>query len=61
MHWLLYLQSIGRTLRKTEGKDIAVLYDIADDLKYKKNKSNYTLLHFEHRLKTYAEEKFPFK
>lgn len=55
------LQSIGRTLRKTEGKDIAILYDIADDLKYKNNKSNYTLLHFEHRLKTYAEEKFPFK
>lgn len=55
------LQSIGRALRKTDDKKIAVLYDIADDLKYKKYKDNYTLKHFEIRLQTYIEEKFNFK
>lgn len=54
------LQSIGRGLRKSEEKESAVLYDIADDLKYK-SRSNYTLLHFIERIKTYGEEKFPYK
>jgi superfamily II DNA or RNA helicase len=54
------LQSIGRGLRQSEGKDKATLYDIADDLRYKKH-MNYTLRHFIERVKIYTEEKFPFK
>ena len=54
------LQSIGRGLRKVEGKEIATLYDIADDLVHKKQ-MNYTLRHFVERVKIYTEEKFPFK
>ena len=54
------LQSIGRGLRQNEGKEIATLYDISDDLRYKKH-MNYTLKHFVERTKIYNEEKFPFK
>ena len=54
------LQSIGRGLRQSDGKEIATLYDIADDLRYKKH-MNYTLKHFVERTKIYNEEKFPFK
>ena len=54
------LQSIGRGLRQSEGKEIATLYDIADDLRYKKH-MNYTLKHFVERTKIYNNEQFPFK
>jgi superfamily II DNA or RNA helicase len=54
------LQSIGRSLRQSDGKEIATLYDIADDLRYKKH-MNYTLKHFVERTKIYNNEKFPFK
>jgi superfamily II DNA or RNA helicase len=54
------LQSIGRGLRQSEGKDMATLYDISDDLRYKKH-INYTLKHFIERTKIYTEEQFPFK
>jgi len=54
------LQSIGRGLRQNEGKEIATLYDVSDDLRYKKH-MNYTLKHFVERTKIYNEEKFPFK
>jgi superfamily II DNA or RNA helicase len=54
------LQSIGRGLRKSEGKEIATLYDIADDLRVGKH-MNFTLKHFVERVKIYTEEKFPFK
>ena len=54
------LQSIGRGLRKSEKKEKACLYDIADDLRYKKH-MNFTLKHFVERSKIYTEEKFPFK
>jgi len=54
------LQSIGRGLRQSEGKEIATLYDIADDLRYKKH-MNYTLKHFVERTKIYNDEQFPFK
>ena len=54
------LQSIGRGLRQNEGKEVATLYDISDDLRYKKH-MNYTLKHFVERTKIYNEEKFPFK
>jgi len=54
------LQSIGRGLRNSEGKNKATLYDIADDLRYKKH-MNFTLKHFVERVKIYTEEKFSFK
>tara|TARA_R110000824_G_scaffold190016_2_gene371405 strand:- start:1067 stop:2257 length:1191 start_codon:yes stop_codon:yes gene_type:complete len=54
------LQSIGRQLRKSEHKDIAKLYDIADDLHWKVYK-NHTLRHYERRLKIYQTEGFEYK
>jgi superfamily II DNA or RNA helicase len=54
------LQAIGRVLRLNENKQEAVLYDISDDLRYKKHQ-NYTLTHFQERVKIYNEEKFDFK
>jgi superfamily II DNA or RNA helicase len=54
------LQSIGRGLRKKDGKTECNLYDIADDLHWKSTK-NHTLNHFAERLKTYSEENFEFK
>ena len=54
------LQSIGRGLRQADGKDVATLYDISDDLRYKKH-MNYTLKHFVERTKIYNDESFPFK
>ena len=52
------LQSIGRGLRKSKQKTVATLYDIADNLSHGEKK-NYTLGHFEERIKIYEEEKFP--
>ena len=54
------LQSIGRGLRQSSGKEQATLYDIADDLRHKKH-MNFTLRHFVERAKIYNEEKFSFK
>jgi superfamily II DNA or RNA helicase len=54
------LQSIGRGLRLSESKQVATLYDIVDDLKWKSRK-NFTLEHFLERMKTYNEEKFKVK
>ena len=54
------LQSIGRGLRKSDTKDSATLFDIADDMSWKTRK-NFTLLHFMERIKTYNEEKFSYK
>lgn len=54
------LQSIGRSLRKSDTKSSATLYDIADDMRHKKHE-NYTLKHFQERIKIYSEEKFQFK
>jgi len=54
------LQSIGRTLRKGNGSDKAVLYDIADDLSVG-SFSNYTLNHFKKRIEIYSSEEFDFK
>ena len=52
------LQSIGRGLRKSNFKKMATLYDVADDLKHKEKK-NYTLEHYEERVRIYKEERFP--
>ena len=54
------LQSIGRGLRKSDSKDIATLFDIADDLSWR-TKKNFTLLHFLERIKIYNEEQFNYK
>ncbi len=54
------LQSIGRVLRKGEGKDIATLYDIADDISSDK-RPNYTFNHLLERIKIYQEENFKYE
>lgn len=54
------LQSIGRGLRKSDSKAICTLYDIADDLQYKKS-INHTLRHLYERVKIYNEEQFDYK
>ena len=54
------LQSIGRGLRLGANKEIATLYDIADDITYKSRK-NFTLEHFMERMKIYNEQKFDYK
>ena len=54
------LQSIGRALRKGDNKEIATLYDIADDLSYK-SWNNHTIKHFAERVKIYNEEEFDYK
>ena len=51
------LQSIGRGLRKTEGKESMRLFDIADDLQT----DNYTLSHLKERINTYNGENFPYE
>ena len=54
------LQSIGRVLRQYRGKEVATLYDIADDIT-RDNGKNYTLLHLFERLKIYKEENFNYE
>ena len=51
------LQSIGRGLRKTDGKDKLRLFDIADDL----GCENYTLNHLKDRINIYNEERFNYE
>lgn len=55
-------QSIGRTLRKHETKERAILYDIADDLRGNRRKQlNYTMSHFKSRVEMYYKEGLPVK
>ena len=54
------LQAIGRILRLSNKKDLATVYDIADDMSWK-DKKNFTLLHFMERVRIYASEKFQYK
>ena len=54
------LQSIGRGLRRTDDKTHVTLYDIADDLSWKKN-TNYTLNHFSERINIYSKENFNYE
>lgn len=51
------LQSLGRGLRLGDGKNHCILYDIGDDLSWRKKK-NYTLLHAVERIKMYANQQF---
>ena len=53
------LQSIGRVLRLDDKNNQAVLYDIVDDLHWKK-RDNYGLKHWRERVKIYADEKFDY-
>jgi superfamily II DNA or RNA helicase len=54
------LQSIGRGLRKSDTKENVTIYDISDDLIYKKYK-NHTFRHLEERMRIYKKERFNFK
>ena len=54
------LQSIGRGLRRSESKDTAVLFDIADDFTHK-SKRNFTINHFLERINIYNEEQFDYE
>lgn len=53
------LQSIGRVLRLDDKNNRAVLYDIIDDLHWKKHQ-NYGLKHWKERLNIYLKEKFDY-
>lgn len=54
------LQSIGRVLRKGNGKESSTLYDIVDDLRWK-NRENYGVTHFKDRVDIYDEQGFKYK
>ena len=54
------LQSIGRVLRLDDKENRAVLYDIIDDLHWKK-RNNYGLKHWKERLSIYLKEKFDYE
>ena len=53
------LQSIGRGLRISDTKESVKLYDISDNLQYKKY-INHTMNHFNKRIKIYNRENFSF-
>ena len=57
------LQSIGRGLRRHSTKNKIIIYDIVDDLSYKKRTGriakNYCMQHFDERLSYYVEQEFP--
>ena len=53
------LQSIGRGLRTSESKNKATLYDISDNLSYKKY-VNHTMKHLDERIKIYTNEDFDY-
>jgi hypothetical protein len=54
------LQSIGRGLRKANGKTVCRLFDIGDDLTWK-TCQNHTYKHMIERLKFFNEESFQYK
>ena len=54
------LQSIGRSLRKSDDGREATLYDIADDLHWLGRK-NFALEHSAERIKIYSKQKFNYK
>jgi superfamily II DNA or RNA helicase len=51
------LQSIGRGLRKADGKTSMKLFDISDDLQC----NNHTLNHLKERINIYNEENFTYE
>lgn len=52
-------QSIGRGLRKLEGKDFLTIVDFVDDFRYD-GFENYLFKHSKERLRIYKEQKFPY-
>ena len=54
------LQSIGRILRKLEGKEMSTMYDIGDDITWK-SRTNHTFSHLKERLLIYGKEDFEVK
>ncbi len=54
------LQSIGRALRLYDKKQMAIIFDLVDDLQWKKRK-NFLLKHFFERMKYYKDEEFNFE
>lgn len=54
------LQSIGRGLRLNSGKTICNIYDVVDDLSWKKT-VNHTLKHAQERYAVYSQEQHPTK
>ena len=54
------LQSIGRGLRKSDDGRTTQLFDVADDLHWKK-RNNFTLLHSAERVKIYNKEQFNYQ
>lgn len=54
------LQSIGRVVRKTAGKNDVFVWDVVDDLSVGK-RMNYAVKHFVERCKLYEKEKFDYE
>jgi superfamily II DNA or RNA helicase len=54
------LQSIGRGLRQSDSKDSVLIFDLADDLTFR-NQTNFTLNHFQERIKIYNSEQFNYE
>jgi len=54
------LQSIGRGLRINDTKNSILVFDIADDIPYKKTR-NFTLTHFMERINIYNEQQFNYE
>jgi len=54
----LIIQSIGRSLRKFEGKETAIIYDLVDVLDISK-KNNVFYRQFSERQKFYNKRKYP--
>lgn len=55
------LQSMGRGLRRSATKTEVTIWDIADNLKWKKYKTNHTLNHMKERVKIYNREQFDYE
>lgn len=55
------LQSMGRGLRRSETKTEVTIWDIADNLKWKRYKTNHTLNHMKERVKIYNREQFDYE
>lgn len=54
------IQSIGRILRKGDHGNGANVYDIVDDIRYKRHK-NYALKHFFQRVDIYDQEQYDYR
>lgn len=57
---ILNLQSIGRLLRRSPGKNLVTLYDLCDDFRNGKS-INHTYKHSTIRLEIYENEEFNYE